>query len=149
MIRVMTGSRPGALGCKNFPGETPIVKYRADRSMIANFLRDLKKAERRRHSSPGIADPELRGRNRINRHLRAALHQHQFLILHANDNPIGEPIGATSVPGERENRDTNRAKKGVLCETWGVFIKICVLSRRNCRAPRERRRRKTRPPLCE
>ena len=41
-----------SIWCKNFASETPIVKYSADRRMIANFLCDLEETERRRHSTP-------------------------------------------------------------------------------------------------
>ena len=49
----------GSVRLKNFAGETAIMKDRADRRMIANFLRDLQEAERRGHSAPGIADAKL------------------------------------------------------------------------------------------
>src|SRR5207237_10827506 len=44
---------------ENFTSEPAVAKDGADRRVIANLFRDLKKSERRRHVAPGIAEPEL------------------------------------------------------------------------------------------
>src|SRR5205807_3669046 len=74
---------------ENFTREPAVAKDGADRRVIANLFRDLKKPERRRHVAPGIADAELGSGNRIRGQTRAVAHQHELLVFYADDYAAG------------------------------------------------------------
>ena len=121
---------------QNFSGETAIMKDRADRRVIANFLSDLEEAERSRHSTP------VNRRVRTSKSKRDKLatcvppcDQHQFLILHANDHAIWTPA-RRRYRREREQSRNEQSEKREVRNIRALFIRICRLSRRNCRAAR-------------
>ena len=74
---------------ENFTREPAIAKDGADRRVIANLFRDLKKPERCGHVAPGIADAELGSGNRIRGQARAVAHQHELLVFYADDDAAG------------------------------------------------------------
>ena len=88
-MRVITGSRPGAFGCKNFSGESAVVENSAGRRVVTDFFRDRKITKRSCHSSPKIAQSELGCGNRVGCHFCAVLQEHQLLIADAYDQMMG------------------------------------------------------------
>jgi hypothetical protein len=72
-----------SIWCKNFSGESPVVKNSAGRCVVTDFFRDRKVTKRSCHSSPKIAQSKLGCGNGVGCHSCAVLEQHQLLIADA------------------------------------------------------------------
>ena len=118
----------GSIRLENLPGKAALMKDRADRSVIADFLRDLQETERSRHAAPAIASAKLRSGNRIRGDLCSIFQQHELLIVNADDNATGSFRGAHTCGSEIEERP----KAGDGETSWVFLLRIEILSRRKC-----------------
>ena len=101
------GIAPGRVRPENFTGKAAVVKNGADRSVIANLLGHLQVTQRSRHPSPEIAQAIFGSGNRVDRHLGAMAHDHQFLIAHTNDHAIQRLLNRR---GQRQKRGRGRGR---------------------------------------
>ena len=67
------GVAAGRVGSEDFAGPAAIMKNRADWSMVADFLRDLKRAKRGGQAAPAIPEAVFGSGNRIDRDQVAAI----------------------------------------------------------------------------
>ena len=79
---------------QNFTGEPAVMKNRAGRSVITDFLSNLESAKRRCHRAPSIAESEFGGGDWVDCGIGAVVEEHQFLIAHANDHVWLDQLGA-------------------------------------------------------
>ena len=101
---------------QNFTGKPAVMENGADRRVVANFLSNLERAERRRHRAPIIAKSEFGGRDWINCGTAAVVDEHQFLIADT-DNDVRLDVtarrnGRLHLARPQQLRETNEG------ETW-------------------------------